>query len=91
LDNQELSAAMTVPNSTVVYPQVTLGIGRRMAIDVDAFGASLGRDAVTYATGGGDLNGSQAAPLFGKAGVNASRWQSTRSPRSGGGNYCGIV
>jgi hypothetical protein len=84
---------------------VTLGIGRNLGLDglgrLIAEAAFLTPDQIAalraaartlpdqYATGGGDLNGSAATPLFGKAGVNGSRQQSIRSP--GARNYCGII
>jgi hypothetical protein len=80
-----------IPNQSGAVFGPTLGISRRMSIDVDALGRSLGRDASTYAAGGGNLNGSQATPLFSKSGTNGQRWQLLRTPRAGSGNYCGTI
>jgi hypothetical protein len=77
------------PNQSGAVYGPTLGISRRMAIDVDALGRSLGRDASTYATGGGNLNGSAAPVFFGQAGTNATRWQMGRA--RGSTNYTGTV
>ena len=72
-----------IPNQSGAVFGPTLGIGRRMAIDVDDRGASLGRDAATYATGGGNLNGSAAAPLFGQSGTSGQKLGLPRARGSG--------
>jgi hypothetical protein len=79
---------MPLPNSRDVTA-TTAGIGRNMQRDLPSVVAQLG--VTPLMSGGGDLNGSAATPLFGKSGTNGSRWQLIRAPRSGAGNYCGTV
>ena len=92
-----------VPNSREVAFR-SRGIARNMALDgsflaaINAYNGPTGRyyvdpnsfEAIPLASGGGNLNGSAATPLFGKSGTNGSKAQLIRTPRSGG-NYCGTV
>ena len=73
-------------------PQITAGISRNMQCGVDARGLSVTPLAAGPNQGGGDLNGTAATSILaGKSGTNATRWQTIRTPRSGAGNYCGVV
>jgi hypothetical protein len=64
----------------------TDGIARRI-------GALLLGDPVAIALdqGGGDLNGSQAIPLFGQAGTAGVQGSVPRALKQSASNYCGIV
>jgi hypothetical protein len=85
-----------VPNSRDVT-FMSRGIARNMALDgtllakINAFNGPTGRfyvdpgsfEAIPLAQGGGNLNGSQATPLFGQSGANGAKLGLPRARGSG--------
>jgi hypothetical protein len=82
----------------MIYPQITRGISRNMQVGLGVAAGGFGdveppNVPEPYATGGGNLNGSQnTAHMAGQAGTGCAKINLPRAQlKLGGGNYCGVV